>query len=375
MYSVMSTSYEYKLNKRQISKIQIDGFKSIEKSTIELNMLNVLIGGNGAGKSNFISLFKLLDSMIKKELQTYISVNGGANDFLFFGNKQTDSLKIDFRFGYNGYGFELASTPDDHFVFSKEFFYWEVSGNHSLGSGHMESKWEYGTGTGIDSFVIPILKDQKWRVYHFHDTSDTASVKKTQYISNNLDLKSDAGNLAPFLYRLKNTSIVEYDTIVKTVKTVAPFFSDFVLEPNPLNPDNIILMWKDVRSEEVFKASQFSDGTLRFICLATLLLQPYDLMPETIVIDEPELGLHPFAIQMLAEMLRRVSLVKQVIITTQSVTLLNEFSPESIIVVNHNQNHTEFVRLNEKELVDWLKDDYSLGDLWEKNVLGGRPVW
>lgn len=363
------------MNNRQISEISIEGFKSIKEAKIDLNMLNVLIGSNGAGKSNFISIFKFLDSLISRELQTYVSINGGAEKFLFFGSKETSELKVSFKFGYNGYGFCLSPTLDDHFVFSDETFYWNMYGDRSLGKGHLESRWMSGTGTRVDGYVNDILKGQKWRVYHFHDTSDSAPIKKTQYITDNIELRQDARNLGSFLYRLRETAPQEYRTIVETIQTVAPFFGDFVLEADPLNPENIMLKWRDARSDISFTASQFSDGTLRFICLATLLLQPLGLMPETIIIDEPELGLHPFAIQMLAEMIKRASMVKQIIVSTQSITLLNEFLPEDVIVVNHKENHTEFNRLKEDDLREWISEEYSLGEMWEKNVFGGRPTW
>ncbi len=359
----------------QISKIEVSGYKSIDNAEINLNMLNVLIGSNGAGKSNFISIFKFLDELVSQRLQVSVSLHGGADNFLFFGSKTTSELKIDFSFGNNGYNFVLKPTPDDHFIFANECFYWNVSGNRSLGTGHLESKWKSGTNTGIDEYVQDIFKKHRWRVYHFHDTSDTAPVKKNHLLSDNLFLRSHAQNLGAFLYRLRETSSSEYSNIIAAIRSVAPFFDDFVLEPNPLSPDNIQLMWKDVRSEVIFTASQLSDGTLRFICLAVLLLQPVELMPDSIIIDEPELGLHPFAIQMLAEMMKKASSDKQVIVSTQSITLLNEFTADDIIVVDHIGNHTEFNRYSCDRLNEWLQDGYSLGDLWQKNVLGGRPSW
>lgn len=249
----------------------------------------------------------------------------------------------------------------------------EGCGYKLVQQGQFESLWKNGTATRIDNFVKPILEGQKWRVYHFHDTSDTALVKQIHGINDNYEFATDARNLAAFLFRLKNMEENSYHQIVCTIRMVAPYFDDFILRANPLQPNNIQLEWKDTNNDIPFIASQLSDGTLRFICLATLLLQPNTLMPETILIDEPELGLHPYAITLLASLIKKASVTKQIIISTQSVELLNEFQPNDIIVVNHEQNHSIFKKLDEQALKTWLEDDYTLGDLWKNNILGGRP--
>ncbi len=361
------------MNNRQITKIHISGFKSIKECSLDLNMVNILIGSNGSGKTNFISLFKMLQSMIDGELQSYIAKHGGPNAFLFFGSKQTEKLSAEFYFGSNGYQFTLSPTTDDRMMFDDEWFYWDVSGKMRIGGGYFESKWQDGCKNGIDDYVKPVLQNQKWRVYHFHDTSDTALVKQIHGINDNLELAADARNLAAFLYRLKNTEENSYDQIVRTIQLVAPYFEDFVLRPNPFKPDSIRLEWKDKNSDAPFIAAQLSDGTLRFICLTALLLQPVSLMPETILIDEPELGLHPYAISILASMIKKTSVYKQIIVSTQSVELLNEFEAKDIIVVNHQENQSVFSRLDAARLQVWLDEDYSLGELWKRNVLGGRP--
>lgn len=361
------------MNDKQITKIEIDGFKSIEHCELNLGMINVLIGSNGSGKSNFISLFKMLQSMIDGELQLYIQKHGGPNAFLFFGGKRTQQMTIKFFFGENGYQFTLIPTIDNHLIFQEESFYWDGCGNKLLGQGQSESLWKKGTRFRIDNFVKPILENQKWRVYHFHDTSDSALVKQIHGINDNYEFATDARNLAAFLFRLGKTEESSYHQIVRTVRMVAPYFGDFIVRPDPLQPNNIQLGWKDINTEIPFMASQLSDGTLRFICLATLLLQPEELMPETILIDEPELGLHPYAITLLASLIKKASVAKQIIISTQSVELLNEFQAKDIIVVDHEHDHSTFRRLEAQNLQTWIEEDYSLGDLWKSNILGGRP--
>lgn len=362
------------MDHRQLTRIRVEGFKSIESADIELNMVNVLIGSNGSGKTNFISVLSLLQALIAGDLQNYVARKGGPDSFLYWGRKRTEKMSVEFYFGNNGYRFSLIPTANNQFMIADEAFYWNIIGWNKLPlAGTMESSWKSGTGTHIDEYVQPLLENQNWRVYHFHDTSDSAYVKQLQGINDNIELADDARNLAAFLYRLRETVPAAYQRIVKTVQMAAPYFNDFVLRPNPLNPEKISLEWKADGSDVPFIAAQLSDGTLRFICLATLLLQPVELQPETILIDEPELGLHPYAIQLLAAMIKKAAKERQIIVSTQSVELLNEFQAEDVLVVEHKYKSTTFKRVDEEKLAVWLEDDYTLGDLWKHNLLGGRP--
>ena len=361
------------LSRDQLSRITISGFKSIKQCDIKFRKVNVLIGSNGAGKSNFISAFTLLQNILSQNLQVFVA-QSGMNSLFYNGRKATDEIDFEVYFGSNSYGFVLIPTDDNRLIFRKEYFgyhgSWENESNVSRGS--IESQWQTGAHNNIDAYVIPILEKQNWRVYHFHDTGRSAKVKQEHNISNNKVLMNDAGNLAAFLFRLKNNYEKSYEEIVHTIQLIAPYFADFVLEPQEGNEEQIVLKWQQKGCEDIFNASQLSDGTLRFICLTTLLLQPHELQPATIIVDEPELGLHPYAITIFAEMVRQLSDEKQIIISTQSVEMLNEFDVEDIIVVDRGENGSEFKRLNEDELEIWLEDDYALGDLWKKNILGGR---
>ena len=354
----------------QLSRVAIKGYKSIKDCILPLDNINVLIGSNGAGKSNFISAFTLLQSVLKKELQLYTQ-QCGVNSLFFNGKSVTDQIYFEVFFENNSYGFYLIPTDDNRIIFRKEFYGFDTY-ESKVASAHEESKWEKGVPNRINSYVQPILKQNLWRVYHFHDTSRTAKVKQEHSINNNTSLLFDASNLAAFLYRLKNNYEINYLEIVETIKLIAPYFDDFRLEPKESNKDLIMLQWHQRGCEDTFNASQLSDGTLRFICLATLLLQPSELQPATIIIDEPELGLHPYAITMFADMVKEASSKKQIIISTQSVELLNEFDVKDVVVVNKDgDGASTFKRLNEDDLKMWL-EDYTLGDLWQKNILGGR---
>lgn len=370
-----------------IKRLTIEGFKSIRKlDGFEPRALNILIGANGAGKSNFVEFFRLLRELIEQRLQKYVNTSGGAEAHLHFGPKVTKQITAKFRFGNNGYEFSLVPTTDNRLILGNEYV--EYSGGRptsefaqSLGSGQSESKLkEYKDRPGataqhgVPYYVFKAVSS--WVVYHFHDTSALAGVRLPGPINENEFLRPSAENLAAFLYRISQTHPSQYGKVRDVVRLAAPFFDDFKLRPVPTNPEFIQLEWLQKDSDNLFRASQLSDGTLRFICLATALLQP--TLPPTVLFDEPELGLHPYALTLLANLFQQAAkeygtfFTRQVIVSTQSAQLLNEFEPEDIIVVERTQGESVFHRLDAKHLSGWL-EDYSLGELWQKNVLGGRP--
>ncbi len=360
------------MNPNQLSRIVLRGFKSIRECDLELRELNVLIGPNGAGKSNFIGFFRLIQQMLEGNLQRYVSKQGGPDALLHFGRKKTEQLCAALYFGNNGYNFVLEPTQDNRMMFAEENFWWNMKGDWTISSGHFETEVDsQKRSTRIYDYTVPPMKS--WRLYHFHDTSDSALVKQRHGINDNLYLRPDARNLAAFLYLLKDQHPPHYKRIVKTVRLVAPFFGDFLLRPQADSKDQIELEWTEMGADVPFKAHLLSDGTLRFICLTTVLMQPEELQPETILIDEPELGLHPFAINLLASLLRSTSKNKQVIVSTQSTDLLNEFSAEDVVVADRAAGYTNLRRLDSQALDVWL-NEYSLGELWQKNILGGRPT-
>ncbi|MBU2569998.1 MAG: AAA family ATPase [Gammaproteobacteria bacterium] len=362
----------------RLDSISINGYKSIKNlDNFKLTNLNILLGANGAGKSNFISVFKFLANMYDRNLQDYVQTNGGPDSLLHYGRKKTKSIHMEFYFAHNGYEFSLKPTLDNRliFAFEKLWFtgYIAYDGSPRFPSdsiiqfGESEAALK-NSSDKYAQYIKPAIAS--WRVYHFHDTSDTATVKQIHSATDNLKLKTDAANLAAFLMRLKRVYPENYQQIVSTIRLVAPFFADFLHREDT---DHVQLEWFEQGNPDTpFKAHVLSDGTLRFICLATLLLQPFRLMSDTLLIDEPELGLHPYALAILADLIKRASEQKQLIISTQSVELIEHFSANDIIVVDRVNNASTFKRLNEENLKDWL-EDYSLGELWKQNIIGGRP--
>jgi predicted ATPase len=370
-----------------LETISIQGFKSIrDLEAFRLKHINVLIGSNGAGKSNFVSFFRLLSELFDQRLQLFLAQEGGADACLYLGPQETKELKAELKFGINGYAFSLVPTADGRLAFSDESTLYRghlVGGQvskRSLGSGHFEArlkdrKDESGVqaSKGVPYYVFETISS--WVVYHFHDTSLFAKVRRPGAINDNEVLRPSAENLAAFLLRLQHTNTETYAKIRDVVRLAAPFFDDFKLRPTPANPEQIQLEWQQRDSSYPMLASQLSDGTLRFICLATALLQPQ--RPKTILFDEPELGLHPYALSLLGNLVHKSVApwghpINQVILSTQSELLLNEFTPEDIVVVDRAAGQSTFRRLDTAELNEWLAD-YTLGELWQKNLLGGRP--
>ncbi len=217
-----------------------------------------------------------------------------------------------------------------------------------------------------------MMRLANWTVYHFHDTSALAPMRRTQSLRDYDRYRHDASNVAPFLLHLKRTQAGSYLLIRDTVRLIAPFFDDFLLRPEKEgNDEKVRLEWNQKGSDFPFQPYHLSDGTIRFICLATALLQP--MPPATVVIDEPELGLHPFAISILADLIQSAAERTQVIISTQSPTLLDHFAPENVVVVNRVNGRSTFERLDPQALGEWLAE-YSVGELWQKNVVRGGPT-
>ena len=386
-----------------IKSVEIQNFKSIKNSgKIELGNINVLVGANGSGKSNFIEFFNFLKNIAYEKLFGYTRQNkslekDGVDNILHFGKKKSNHLsgKISFYCDNDSYCvgntvlenngikediyiFDLLLDKDNKFVFNREEGFC-IKKDGSSNNYQIDFNMKSGTETSLrtesndynnekrNKYILAYINLLK--IYHFNDTSITSNMKSSSIINKNqLFLKEDGSDIASFVYNFSKEYPKDFKRLEYVIKSVAPFFEKFYLIPEE---DEIYLRWmENDENSTIFPIGCLSDGTLRFICLASILLCP--LKPMTIFLDEPELGLHPFAIAKLAGLIRVASKDSQIILSTQSADLINEFSADDIIIVERKDNETIFKRQSEKNLENWIKD-YSMGEIWCSNIIGGNP--
>lgn len=367
-----------------IKAIRIEGFKSIKKlERLELDTVNVLIGPNGSGKSNFVNFFQLLNHAMAEGMQTYVSTRGFAESFLHLGAKATSKIEGEVEFtgesGANRYCFTLVPAAGDTLIFTDETLFSKAVDQPdvnevTLDPGGKESSLLRATSPPMNADELAISRFvktrlRKNRVFQFHDTSLASRFRKAADRNDNRHLRSDGGNLSAVLWRLQQKQSKFYRRIVLQLRRMIPGFRDFVLEPED---DYILLRWRGHDPEYIFGPHQLSDGSLRLMALTTLFLQPPEDMPNTIIVDEPELGLHPEAEALLAGMVKSASSRRQVLLSTQSASFVDHFEPEDVIVCEMSGAETSFHRLPHEELAAWL-EDYTLGEVWRKNVIGGQP--
>ena len=380
-----------------IKYIHLENYKSIKNTKIDLTNLNILIGANGSGKSNLISAFTFFNNILSCQLQNYVLDRGGVDAFLYYGRKASKDLYFDIQLmDYEGglggelfnYSAQLVPTDKDVFRFSNEDVTIKgVEPKCYFMSNAYESKLEIVANLtyGVDiqdgpSDLLPIewwganavlqnYGNNQVGIFHFNDTGNSSPIKRTIANNDNLFLRGDGANIAGMIKRIYDEYPQFYQMIIDTIRQVVPDFHDFVIR----NTEFISLEWFNKNNIDIpWKAHYLSDGSLRFICLAVLLLMPNELQPSTIIIDEPELGLHPSAITVLSGLIKRAANERQVIISTQSPTLLANFNPEDIIVVDKKDKVSQFKKLNKDDLSQWLTE-FNLPQLWEMNLLGGRP--
>ncbi len=368
--------------RNRLQKLTLRGFKTIRGlDDFEPGPLTVLIGPNGAGKSNFISFFRMLSWTLAApgNLQAHVAELGGASALLHDGPEVTREIDADLTIvtdsGENQYAFRLVYAAGDTLIYTDERYRFsrpDFPGRadwKGLDAGHRESKLLEKANEGDPTARMILLLLRKMIVYQFHNTSATARMRNKWDVQDGRWLKEDGANIAPFLYRLQNGDPKSYQRIVDTIRLILPFFADFEFEPSY---GKLLLSWREKGCDRVFNASQAADGMLRVMAIVTLLLQPDRDLPDVLILDEPELGLHPYAINVIGGLIRSAATNTQVIIATQSMPLVDCFKPEEIVVVERKERKSEFRRLDASTLQEWL-EDYSLSELWEKNVIGGRP--
>jgi predicted ATPase len=369
----------------QLTKVRVEGFRSLKNVTLELSPITVLIGPNGVGKSNLLTVLRLVPLMRTQNLRYFVGQQGGASRLLHYGPEITRELGISLEFTESserwGYSARLGYAAGDSLVFAQEMLSLESEIRQGawldIGAGHVESQMSTAqqpphTLSRVEQLVARV------GFFHFHDTSFTSPLRQNATQADSKYVRSDGSNLAAYLYRLKRSETEDaraaWTLLEGLVRRVAPFIK--TLEPDLVDPDQagasaVRLYWSDERDHR-FDVHDLSDGTLRAIALLAALTQPPSTRPKFITIDEPELGLHPAAISIFAGLVRSASAHSQILVATQSPALLDEFAPDEVVVAERKGGETSFARLDPKELEAWL-EDYSLSELYDKNVLGGRP--
>jgi predicted ATPase len=371
-----------------IQSVHIRGFRSLADVEIPgMPQAAVLIGANGSGKSNFIRFFEMLSWMLKsRQLSEFVARQGGADDQLFGGNNLTPRMDAEIAMitnsGRNDYRFALSFAHPDRFFFSEEAFRFNKSGLSTeaqwqyLDSGHREARIievaqsveDHGVNRLTARTIVNLLRNCS--IYQFHDTSDSSDFKSTWDVGENHQLRSHGGNLAAVLYRLEQQDLRRYELICAQIGRILPGFDRFTIEEDY---GRVLLRWRAKWSRKTFGAHLTSDGSLRFFALVTLLNLPPEMLPDVILLDEPELGLHPAAISLVGGMIKSLAAERQVIVATQSPLLVDAFDIEEIFVLDLKEGRTQCRKLDSDSYRRWLENGYSPGDLWRKNLLGGRP--
>ncbi|MGL4463695.1 MAG: AAA family ATPase [Planctomycetia bacterium] len=355
-----------------IERCRIQGYKSIRDADIPLGRFNIVVGANGAGKSNLVSFFSFLNTTFDRELNWFVGRRGGPNAFLHLGSKITSEIVVAIS----------VTTESGKFIFRQRHGFQApdsliYSGSNKDSGSNVSAvvdicRIEGESAASVANTQVYLRLANGVDVYHFNDTSLNSAIRTAGDVEDNRSLRWDGGNLAAYLYLLQQTDQAAYQRIVGVVRQIVPFFDNFSLAPRALDPTRILLNWRQIDSDHEFGPHQLSDGTLRAMALVTLLLRPEVELPLLLVVDEPETGLHPYALSVIGSLLRKASHHSQVIVATQSPQLLDECDPEDIICVDRKGPESIFSRPDPDKLRAWL-DDYTLGEVWRKNVIGAGP--
>lgn len=378
-----------------LQRLRVTGLWSLADITLPLHAMNVVLGANGSGKSSLLNVFRLLRAMVGRGMASFVAEMGGAASVLHYGPKTTRHATIELEFegpkGTNGYSATLTFVAPDRLVFAEEKVWFQRDGarkrqEHTIGPGaHPESALSAAITVGDSTSAV--AKSVKWHLdrychHHFHDTSTTAALRQTCSVADAAFLAPDGANLAAFLLSMRDSAPAAYERVRDVVRRVFPRFDDFVLEPQGVGGRSVILRWREAGRAYEFGSHHLSDGTLRFVAYAALLLQPgspgseqHPNFPLLVVIDEPELGLHPTALALLGEMLQ--TFPAQRIIATQSVDMVGHLVTEAeelerLILVERADGGSLFRRADPIALRPWL-DEYAPGQLWTHGLLGALP--
>lgn len=393
------------LTPNKLSHLHVTGFRSFLDQEIELRNLNVLIGSNGSGKSSLLDLFEILSRAGQQQLNNAIAERGGIDAVLTW-DKPT-ALFVLMRFAPTGFFIEETHGVDFELLATKQGIGYRIVREivtklpalrvleMTDGRGTAQNMLTGGSGlqsppNGGELTLAQIRDAQSYptpdkvrrylsniAVYRGFDTYTGAPIRDAAFIGTQYAdlpptrLMDGGDNLTSVLYLMKNDPKYQdaFEEYESALRRAFPAFQELRFPPAG-GQGKTILSWKVSTTKRLVEASVLSDGMLRFMCLLAALYDPEP--PSLLCIDEPEAGLHPQLLRLLASVIRGASERIQIIITTHSADLLSYLkTPEAVMVVESKNGISELQRLDEERLKGWL-EEYTLGELWEQGELGGR---
>jgi len=399
-----------------IKNIRLKNYRSLIELDLSLSPLNVLIGSNGSGKSNFLSLFNLLKHAADGKFQDYIDDEiGGFNHLQHFNAPRTEigqrvfiGLTIErlqtlnnirvaegFRTGMGEFTIEIGGRIGQGYIIKSEEITRPPYPNQTNSfrllraeSGRVRNLSALPSLTSepetepfqLDSeteLALSVLRDPRyptlneirreivdWQMLRGFGSDALANMRRPQElrVPRMMRLDDKASNLVSILYQLGNRQ--EYSNHNRQLnEALKAAFDDFDRLDIPMTEGNsAMLHYRSNELDQPVPAHLMSDGQLRFIGLATTLLQPEP--PSLLAIDEPEVGLHPKLLHILAELIQYAAQRTQLVISTHSTVLLSKLAPENILVTTRDGGQTFIRRLDSERLKKWL-NRYTLGELWE----------
>lgn len=396
--------------------IKIEGFRSFKKVELNLEPLSVLIGPNGGGKSNFMDLLALLAEAGSGQLANGILKRGGFHD-IAFGFDTSGEMRVELRFKELLHPWRLAlqaSGKKLDVVFrmvarafgtgvqvTEELVRQESAEEPALSEemvrrglvGSVFKGWSESGGlvteerSGVSPIELAITQVRdpakypaasavlkklgEWAFYRDVDVGVQSAVRQPATIRPETRLLPDGSNLSSVFHEIQQEHSDDWADILEIFKTAYPEFVKLTV-PASGGDGKVILRWfeRPFERQGGLSANLLSDGTLKLLCLVAILKNP--VPPPLICIDEPEVGLHPDWIELVAELMQSAAARTQLIVATHSPQIVAKLDPEQVIVTEKHDGETHLTRLNGKELEKWL-DEFNLSDLWLAGHIGGRP--
>lgn len=387
-----------------IKSIKFKNFFSFQRQKINLQGLNVFVGINGVGKSNFIKSLQVLKAVIVENALPDLIINqwGGVDAIHFLGRKG-GPIEIEYELdpvvlSQYGYRFQEAVyynirfskvASSENYVISERFFtqtgffYMEMERGNGFvreGVSNQMEKVQYTLDRANESVLTQLVDKNSYiqiyalreaikdiAIYNYFDTTITSPIRKPAPATSSIRLFSDGSNLPKLLNNIKINHKSSIQRIRESLNSINPNFVDF--DFNPMG-SGLEMLLEEKGLEKSVHVTHISDGTLRYLCLLSILHNPN--RGKLICIDEPEVGLHPDMVTELMSAIQETAEDTQYIISTHSELLLNQLPVENVIVFEKDENNATIVNeFTDTAFVEWASQ-YSTGRLWRNGDLGGN---